>query len=163
MTVRLERWADGDRALLGRLLGDPAMTEHLGGPESEAKLDERQERYVHRESGMYKVLLDGEPVGSVGFWERSWRGEDVFEMGWSVLPEFQGRGIAGRATALALAVAAADPRQRRWMHAFPSVDNGPSNGICRRAGFELLGSVEFEYPKGSFMTCNDWRYDLGAA
>jgi hypothetical protein len=29
-------------------------------------------------------------------------------------------------------------------------------------GFELLGDLEFEYPKGSFMRCNDWRYDLRA-
>ena len=159
MTLRLERWADGDRELLGRLLGDPAMMEHLGGPESPQKLDERQQRYVHRESGMFKVLLDGEAVGSVGFWEREWRDEQVYEIGWSVLPEFQGRGIAGRATALAIKLAAADGRHR-WLHAFPSVENAPSNGICRKLGFELLGDIEFEYPKGSLMRCNDWRFDL---
>jgi len=48
------------------------------------------------------------------------------------------------------------------MHAFPSVDNAPSNAICRRLGFELLEACEFEYPKEHFMTCNDWRLDLRA-
>jgi RimJ/RimL family protein N-acetyltransferase len=48
------------------------------------------------------------------------------------------------------------------MHAFPNVDNAPSNAICRKLGFELLEALEFEYPKGHFMTCNDWRLYLRA-
>jgi RimJ/RimL family protein N-acetyltransferase len=46
------------------------------------------------------------------------------------------------------------------VHAYPSIDNSPSNAICRRLGFELMGDDEFEYPKGHFMRCNDWRLDL---
>ena len=44
------------------------------------------------------------------------------------------------------------------MHAFPNVENAPSNAICRKLGFTLLGAQEFEYPKdsGEFMRCNDW-------
>jgi regulator of RNase E activity RraB len=48
----------------------------------------------------------------------------------------------------------------RFMHVFPNVDNAPSNAICRKLGFELLEACEFEFPKGHFMTCNDWRLDL---
>ncbi len=48
------------------------------------------------------------------------------------------------------------------MHAFPNLDNAPSNAICRKLGFELLEAREFEFPKGHFMTCNDWRLDLRA-
>jgi hypothetical protein len=47
-------------------------------------------------------------------------------------------------------------------HAFPNVDNAPSNAICRKLGFELLEACEFEFPKGHFMICNDWRLDLRA-
>ena len=50
--------------------------------------------------------------------------------------------------------------ERRFVHAFPSVDNAPSNAVCRKTGFVLLGDYEFEYPPGSFMRCNDWRLDL---
>jgi len=46
------------------------------------------------------------------------------------------------------------------VHACPSIDNSPSNAICRRLGFELMGDYEFEYPKGHFMRCNDWRFAL---
>jgi hypothetical protein len=44
--------------------------------------------------------------------------------------------------------------------AFPSIANAPSNAICRKLGFTLIEECEFEYPKGSFMRCNDWRLDL---
>ncbi|HYB27218.1 MAG TPA: hypothetical protein VEF89_11435 [Solirubrobacteraceae bacterium] len=43
-TVSLEPWGPGDLPLLERRLGDPRMTEHLGGPESPEKLRERQGR-----------------------------------------------------------------------------------------------------------------------
>ena len=163
MAVRIEPWGEGDLPLLERLLGDPAMTEHLGGPESPHQLAERQKRYERlAESGMgrcFKIVDEGEPVGSVIYWERTWRDEDVYEIGWSVLPPFQGRGIGAVGTGLAIAVAASE-RKHRFLHAFPSVDNAPSNAICRKLGFTLLEEVEFEYPKGSFMQCNDWRLDL---
>jgi RimJ/RimL family protein N-acetyltransferase len=78
-----------------------------------------------------------------------------------VVPEFQGRGIAVAATAQAIELAKHDDKGR-FMHAFPSVDNASSNSICRKLGFELLEPCEFEFPKGHFMTCNDWRLDLRA-
>ena len=78
-----------------------------------------------------------------------------------VVPEFQGRGIAGTAAAQAIELAQREGKHR-FMHAFPSVDNAPSNEICRGLGFELLEACEFEYPKGHFMSCNDWRLDLRA-
>ena len=162
--VRLEPWAKGDLPLLERLLGDPAMTEHLGGPESPEKLAERQARYEAPGSGMFKIVDKAtvEAVGSVGYWEKDWRGGKVYETGWSVLPEFQGRGVASLATQQIIVIARSE-QKHRFLHAFPSVDNAPSNAICRKLGFELLEAADFEYPKGSFMRCNDWRLDLFAS
>ncbi len=162
-TVTLEPWATGDLSLLERLMGDPRMTEHLGGPESPDKLRERQGRYERLEGGdrMFKIveLESGAGVGSVGFWTKEWCGEQVYEVGWMVVPEFQGRGIALAATAQAIELAKGEDKHR-FVHAFPNVDNAPSNAICRKHGFELLAACEFEFPKGHFMTCNDWRLDL---
>jgi RimJ/RimL family protein N-acetyltransferase len=81
------------------------------------------------------------------------------EMGWSVLPAFQGRGIAAAGTTLAIAVARSE-QTRRFLHAFPSVDNAPSNAICWKVGFELVAACDFEYPPGHVLRCNDWRLDL---
>jgi RimJ/RimL family protein N-acetyltransferase len=139
------------------------MTEHLGGPESPEKIAERQARYVRTKSGLFKIVDEesGEGVGWVGYWPRTWRDDEVYEIGWAVLPRFQGRGIAGMGTSQAIDRARAE-QKHRFLHAFPSVENGPSNAICRKLGFTLVGEVEFEYPKGHFMRCNDWRLDLFA-
>jgi RimJ/RimL family protein N-acetyltransferase len=156
--VRLENWAKGDLWLVTALNGDPSMMRHLGGPESPSKLAERQAKYEREGSGMFKILLDGAAVGSVGYWER---GPEAWEVGWAVLPAFQGRGLATAGTALAIDLARAE-RRHRFMHAYPSVENPPSNAICRKLGFELLGAEDFEYPPGSgnVLRCNDWRLEL---
>jgi RimJ/RimL family protein N-acetyltransferase len=135
------------------------MMLHLGGPESPEQLRARQARYVALESGCYRVDLDGEGVGWVGVWDHS---DDAAEVGWSVVPAAQGRGVATEATRLLLDYARALGRWR-WAHAYPSVGNGPSNALCRRLGFELLGAHDGEYPPGSgnILRCNDWRIGVG--
>jgi RimJ/RimL family protein N-acetyltransferase len=162
--VTLVPWGPGDQPLLEKLLGDPAMTEHLGGPETAEQIAARQRRYeqMSPDTGrVFKVVDDdsGEAAGSVMYWEREWREQQVWEIGWSVLPAFQGRGIAGAATAKAIDAARVDGAHR-FLHAFPSVTNGPANALCRKLGFALVEERDFEYPKGHIMRCNDWQLDL---
>jgi RimJ/RimL family protein N-acetyltransferase len=167
-TVRIEPWGEGDLPLLKKLLGDPAMTEHLGGPESDEQLIKRQARFERlTESGngrMFKIVHEAtsEAVGSVGYWDSTYHGEDIYEMGWSVLPAFQGQGIASAAVTQALVIAQSDGKHR-FLHAFPSVDNLPSNALCRKSSFTLVEECEGEYPKGNFMRVNDWRLDLSVS
>lgn len=162
MNVHLEPWGSEDLSLMERLLGDPRMTEHLGGPESPGKLAERQARYQQPGSRQYKIIAAGEAVGAVGYWEKEWLDETVWEVGWLVLPEHQGKGLATAGMRLLLNIIPADPVSHRYVHAFPSVDNAPSNSICRKLGFTLLEAIDFEYPHGSgnVLHCNDWRFDL---
>jgi RimJ/RimL family protein N-acetyltransferase len=164
-TVTLQPWDSGDLPLLERLMGRPAHDRAPRRSESPDKLRERQVRYERLTGGdrMLKIVdvASGAGVGSVGFWTKEWRDEQVYEIGWMVVPEFQGRGIAVAATAQAIKLAKRDGKHR-VMHAFPDVDNAPSNAICRKLGFELVEACEFEFPKGHFMTCNDWRLDLRA-
>jgi RimJ/RimL family protein N-acetyltransferase len=161
--VRIEPWGTQDLPLLERLVGDPAMMEHLGGPESPEKIAERQGRYEQPGSHQFRIVdaASGEGVGWVGYWDRRWRDEEIYEIGWAVVPPFQRRGVAGAATALAIARARAEGA-RRFVHAYPAVENAPSNGLCRKLGFRLLGPCDVEYPPGRFTVCNDWRLDLFA-
>ncbi|WP_351234562.1 GNAT family N-acetyltransferase [Streptomyces sp. NPDC002133] len=164
--VRIEPWSEGDFDLL-RAANTPELMRHLGGPEPDEKLAERHRRYVASSANrpgagrMYRVVLTdgGEAVGTIGFWESAWQGEPAYETGWSVLPGFQGRGIATAAT-LAVVAEARAAGKHRYLLAFPSVDNAPSNGVCRKAGFSLVGECEVEYPPGRPMRSNHWRLDL---
>jgi RimJ/RimL family protein N-acetyltransferase len=86
--VRIEPWAEGGLPLLEQLLGDPRMMEHLGGPERPEKIAERQARYERPGSRQFRIVdeASGEAVGWVGYWERIWHDEQVFEIGWAVAP-----------------------------------------------------------------------------
>jgi RimJ/RimL family protein N-acetyltransferase len=155
--VHIERWSEEDLALLTALNGDPVQMRHVGGAESAEKIAERQQRYA-KDPFQFRVVDGGEAAGWVGFWEREWRGEKVYEIGWSVLPAFQGRGLATAATALVLEATRAAAGLP--VHAFPGVDNAPSNGVCRTLGFSLVeAGMAFEFPPGTMMVCNDWRWE----
>lgn len=162
--VRIETWAAADLALL-RLMNAPEMMEHLGGPETEEQILSRHKRYLEiggpGTGRMYSiVLLPGlETVGSVGYWDRVWQEESIYEIGWSVLPPFQGKGIATKAVAEAIALASSELKHR-FIHAFPSCNNPASNAICRKLGFLFIAECDFEYPPGSIMRCNDWRLEI---
>lgn len=166
--VQLRPWRADDLPLMQAIMGDPLMTEHLGGPESPEKLQHRLDRYTRIASAgndrMYVIVIGAErlPAGSVGYWEKSWRGQSVWETGWHVLPAFQGRGIATRATSLVVDQARLQGLHR-FMHAFPSIHNAASNALCRRLGFSLRGESDFEFPPGHWMRCNDWQLDLNAS
>jgi RimJ/RimL family protein N-acetyltransferase len=157
----LEAW-DERGPELDRRANTPEMQAFLGGVESEESIRARHRRILDTPGGMFLIMVDGEPdpVGSVGYWEKDWLDQEVYELGWKVLPGFQGRGLAVGGTIAALGLAAAEGR-RRWAHAYPRVDNESSNAVCRKAGFAMLGEVDFEYPKGNPIRCNDWRFDLG--
>lgn len=141
------------------------MNVHLGGPEALQKIRERHERYrqssVTGKNPMFVIVVGPQrtAAGSIGYWEKEWQGEKIWETGWSVLPGFQGQGIATQATFAVVERARAEGKHR-FLHAFPSVDNGASNAICRNVGFTLQGEVDFEFPPGHVMRCNDWRLDL---
>ena len=166
MDIELHPWSDGDLPLLEKLLGDPAMMEHLGGPETKEQIRQRHQRYLqlHETDRMFKIVIasTSESVGSIGYWEKKWRDQLVYETGWSILPSFQGRGIATSAGELVIAHARMENRYR-FVHAFPSIENPASNAICRKLGFTFLEACDFEYPPGHTLRCNDWRYDLSIA
>ena len=163
--VQLLPWSEDDLGLLQKLLGDPEMMVHLGGPESPEQILRRHQRYLRLYDSdtdrMFKVVwgLHKEEVGSVGYWRKTWREQSVYEIGWLVLPSYQGQGIATKSAAAAIEHARREPKYQ-FMHAFPSVENLASNAICRKLGFTLIEECQFEYPPGRSITVNDWRLDL---
>lgn len=164
--VRIPPYSEADFWVLERTLGDQTQTTHLGGPDSKERLENRHRKFValsaDPHAGCIFVIMIGmqnDTAGTVGYWERDFDGEKVWETGWTVLPEFQRRGIATAATGL-LIEQLTKLRGYRYLYAYPSVDNHPSNAICRKLGFSLLESSNFEYYPGNILHCNIWRLDL---
>ena len=155
----------GDLPMYERSLTEPQMLKHLGGSPPPEDLSEKLRKIVEDvEKGTvwFSVIIpdaqSGVAAGSVCIWDHEWNGETISEMGWMVLPEFQGRGMATEAVRTMLRKARSE---NRWqvVHAFPAVTNDPSNAICRKTGFSQLEEVDVE-GWGGTLRCNHWRIDL---
>lgn len=164
--IELRPWSDDDLALLHRA-NTPELMDQLGGPENDEQVLARHERYLrmHREGTghQFRIVIPGYPegVGMVGYWQHDWHGEPALESGWSVEAEYRGQGIAPAAVIVMLDTARADGEVLP-MHAYPRVDNPPSNAVCRKAGFRLLGEEAFEVKPGLVLRTNDWVVDLAS-
>jgi RimJ/RimL family protein N-acetyltransferase len=154
--VELQAYADADLALTHALEADPRVMGHLGGPSTRAEIEDAHRRRLV-DPWWFKIVPEagGPAAGTIGIWETRHGDELIHETGWMVLPAFQGRGIATAALALLLERAAAEPRFTT-IHAFPGVDNAPSNALCRRFGFTLVGEPEEFTFRGTTLRCNHW-------
>lgn len=110
---------------------------------------------------MLRIGVGGEIAGSVGYWEHEEAGKPSYEMGWELLIAFHGRGL-GSAAAAAVVERLRPIARHRFVYAYPTPENAGSNGICRKLGFTLLGTADFEYPLGTMSPHNIWRLDLTA-
>lgn len=160
--IRLRRWSENDVGLLRRG-NTPEMTEHIGGPETEAQIIDRHKRYLRvweENTGRAFVVVDGaESLGAICSWKTTWRDQDVIEAGWFTVPEAQGRGVGSAALSLLIEDGRAYAEDRRLLVAFPDQANGASNALCRKAGFTLVGQRADEF-RGAVLNMNEWVFDL---
>jgi len=153
-----------DEDLAVRLECDPEMMRHIGGPRPEVDVRaSHKRRLALMEKGdahMYKIVDEDseEVLGTIGFWKIDWEGPQAWEMGWFVLPEHQGKGVATGAARLILSQARSDP-DVRYIHAYPAVSNPASNAIARKIGMQNLGEFDNEGFAG-VLRCNNWRIEL---
>ncbi|MET8723600.1 GNAT family N-acetyltransferase [Streptomyces misionensis] len=148
-----------------RMRCDPVMMADLGGPLPRAGMADKVRRDAEEAAAdrAWLKMIVPDPdrpdvvAGTVTLWAHDGGDEPMSEIGWMVLPEFQGRGLGKRAV-LALLEQARD--QDRWglVHAFPATGNAASNGICRSAGFRLLGRTRTAFADRVLAT-NHWVVD----
>jgi RimJ/RimL family protein N-acetyltransferase len=159
--MKLRTLSLDDLILYQRVYSDPALWTELGGvPELDlaAKL-KRDVAAVEADRHWVLVIVDEDrtAAGTVSLWDHGWQGETIDEIGWMVLPEHQGRGLASAAVTEALRRA---DEAARWkvLHAFPATTNSPSNALCRKHGFALRGPIEHMY-RGRTLRVNHWVRD----
>ncbi|RSN62413.1 GNAT family N-acetyltransferase [Actinomadura sp. WAC 06369] len=153
----------GDVDAYVRMRCDPVMMAELGGPLAREGIEEKVRRDVRdAASGAARIKMivpdgSGAVAGTVSLWSHEKDGERLSEIGWMVLPEFQGRGLGRRAVRMLLEQ---ERDEDRWglVHAFPGVTNAPSNGICRSLGFTLVGERDVLFA-GKTIRSNHWVID----
>ncbi|HEX3648750.1 MAG TPA: GNAT family N-acetyltransferase [Pseudonocardiaceae bacterium] len=157
--MRLRDVELGDVEAYVRMRCDPVMMAELGGPLPragiEAKVRQDAEAAAADVSWIRMIVEDETVAGLITLWSHDDTGES--EIGWMVLPEFQGRGLAKAAVRQLLDQART---AGRWgvVHAYPGVTNGPSNGICRSLGFTLAGEQDVVFA-GRTLRTNHWWID----
>ncbi len=159
--VRLRDVELGDVDAYVAMRCDPAMMAELGGPLPRKGIEAKVARDVQEAAAgtaRIKMIIPGEAkpavaAGSVVLWSRE-DGEPISEIGWMVLPEFQGRGI-GKMAVRALLQLARDDGRWGLVHAFPATTNGPSNGICRSVGFRFAGEQDVTFA-GRVLRTSHW-------
>ena len=152
----------GDVEAYVRMRCDPVMMAELGGPLPRDGIEAKVERDVRDAAAgtaWIKMIVPDTATpqvvaGSVSLWSHDEDGVSLSEIGWMVLPEFQGRGLAKSAAHALLQRARDEPR---WgtVHAFPGITNAASNGICRSLCFTLLGQREVTFADRVILT-NHW-------
>ncbi|MGX4693987.1 GNAT family N-acetyltransferase [Streptomyces sp. JNUCC 63] len=145
-----------------RMRCDPVMMSGLGGPlPAEGMVDKvrRDAEQAAAGTAWIKMIVPdprtpGVVAGTVSIWAHESGDGPMSEIGWMVLPGFQGRGL-GRRAARALLEQARD--EDRWgvVHAFPATTNAASNGICRSLGFRFLAEREVTFA-GRVLRTNHW-------
>jgi RimJ/RimL family protein N-acetyltransferase len=161
--MELVPYTEEHLALTEALEGDPEVMRELGGASERADiLAAHRKRVESVADGEWWFVIvpepSGPPAGSIGIWDSSFREAPIHEIGWMVLPAFQGRGIAGEALTIILARARSEPRFSR-IHAFPGVTNAASNALCRRAGFVHLEECEVRF-RNTPLRVNHWELDV---
>ncbi|HKR01533.1 MAG TPA: GNAT family N-acetyltransferase [Pyrinomonadaceae bacterium] len=165
--MRLQDISPGDLPLYESIHCDPQMMEGLGGALSRERVAQMLRHALESvktgTAWVFKIISDDErasAAGTVCIWENSWQGESINEIGWMILPEFQGRGMGTKAVSAILERARSEGR---WdvIHAFPSTANARSNSICRKMGFSMIEECDLEW-SGRSLRCNHWRLDFSA-
>jgi RimJ/RimL family protein N-acetyltransferase len=152
----------GDVDVYVRMRCDPVMMADLGGPLPREGMADKVARDVQAaaaDTAWIKMIVpdEGTPdvvAGNVVVWSHGEDGQPMSEIGWMVLPEFQGRGLGRLAVRMLLGLARDDGRWG-FVHAFPATSNGPSNGICRSVGFRFAGEQDVTFA-GRVIRSNHW-------
>ncbi len=145
----LALYEEGDIWLTEKLETDARVMKELGGalPKAEIpRVHDKRLAAVASGAWFYKIVPAEAigPVGTIGIWPSQFKGAPIAEMGWMLLPDYQGKGYAGKAARLLIGRVRHD-RSFPSIHAFPGASNAPSNAICRKLGFSRLEDCDVGY------------------
>jgi RimJ/RimL family protein N-acetyltransferase len=160
--MKLVNLTEADREFKISMETDRGLRENSGGIRTIEQIEKAFSGTLARIAAgtgwSFKIIFDEQVAGVVSLWEKNWGETTINEMGWTILPEFQNKGIASQAVTAVLAKSI-EERKFSVVHAFPGVANTASNRVCEKAGFTKIEEVTYEY-NGCHVRCNHWQKDL---
>ena len=175
--LRMRRWTDADREPFAAMNADPRVMEHfpstLSRAESDAFVDRIERGFAEHGFGLWALEARdtgrflgftglGVPRFTVG-WMAA-REQPVVEVGWRLVPEAWGHGLATEAAEAALRFGF-EEMGRREVVSFTVVDNLRSQAVMRRLGMRRL--TTYDHPVDGIeplpsvaylLTEQDWRH-----
>ena len=108
MNLKIRKMTEEDLEPLHRLLSDPEVMRYLEPPFNRERTAEFLEKAMSDTPPVWTAELDGEFIGYV-----IWHGyeEDTMELGWVLLPEYWGKGIATSLTKQLMTMTAAQGKK----------------------------------------------------
>jgi RimJ/RimL family protein N-acetyltransferase len=155
---------EGDLLFLQRITQTPGWLANIG-PRGTETLDGTR-AYLERSFltpyrthgfGLWVIEVDGSPVGLSGIVVRP--GAEFPDLGYALLPEFEGRGFATRAGQVVIDWVR---QTQSWTHVdgYTAVGNSASDRVLKRLGFSDMGIVHPEVFNGEESRL--WRLKLAA-
>lgn len=152
--LRLRNWEERDRDAFFRLNADPKIMEFFGvrrsRKEADARMDEWREQIAGTGFGFGAMELKEtrQVVGIAGLHitkNAPAFPEGAMEIGWRLLPELWGEGLATEAATALLAHAFGQLGQERII-AMAAWNNERSIAVMRRLGMQHLQDADFDHP-----------------
>jgi ribosomal-protein-alanine N-acetyltransferase len=174
--LRMRRWTDADREPFAAMNADPRVMEHfpatLNREESDALVDRIERGFAEHGFGLWALEAcgTGRFLGFTGLavprFTVAWmaeREQPVVEVGWRLVPEAWGLGLATEAAQAALRFGFEEVG-RREVVSFTVVHNLRSQAVMRRLGMRRLTTYDHPVdgiealPSVAFLlTEQDWR------
>lgn len=144
--LRFRMWRESDFPVYEKWCSDIEIMRYLGGKTLDTLQAWRHLAYqvghwVFRGYGYYGVeeKSSGTLIGRVGFTNQAgWPG---FELGWTIIPEYQGRGYATEAARMLLPYAF-DVLEQPHVMSLIHPDNAPSRRVAEKLGESIEGQTE---------------------
>lgn len=150
--VTLRQWEERDRARFAQLNADPVAMEFfpslLSRAESDALLDRLHAYIGERGWGFWCLELDGQCAGFTGLNVPNYDAPfmPAIEIGWRMLPQYWGRGLATEAARLALAYGF-EVLEAPEIVAFTAPSNVRSRAVMERLGMRRDHAADFDHPR----------------
>jgi RimJ/RimL family protein N-acetyltransferase len=145
--LTLRGWTDADRPAFHAMNSDPLVMATLGPVmsrgESDAFMNRIVQHFADHGFGVWCVEFDGRPVGYTGFMVPWFR--DGVEIGWRIMSEYWGRGIAPEAARECLRHGFDDLGFEEII-SFTAVTNTNSRRVMEKIGLGRDPEGDFDHP-----------------